>query len=227
MAAKGDEVEQGEVLAVNVGRPREVEIAGREVRTAIDKTPIDARVRLDHHHVAGDHQADHEHHGGPWQAVYAYASEDTAWWAAELGRDDLGPGTWGENLTLAGVDPNGAVVGSLWEVGDARLRVTAPRIPCFKLAHRMGDPRFGPRFAAAQRPGTYLAIDRPGLVGPGDVVRVVEVPDHGVTIRDVAAAHHRLGTPDEVRSLAERILEVPDMHPSAVDVARTRLEHDA
>ena len=212
------------MVAVNVGRPEVVEIEGREVRTAIDKHPMAARLRLDHHHVAGDHQADHDNHGGPFQAVYAYASEDTAWWAGELDRDDLGPGTWGENLTLAGVDASGAVVGSLWEVGDARLRVTAPRIPCFKLAHRMGDRRFAVRFAQARRPGTYLAIDRPGLVGPDDAVRVVEVPDHGVTVRDLAFVHHRLGTTDEVRALARRILAVPGMHPTALAVAQSRLE---
>ena len=98
------------------------------------------------------------------------------------------------------------MIGSLWEVGSARLRVTAPRIPCFKLAHRMGDRRFAVRFAQAERPGTYLAIDRPGLVGADDEVRMVEVPAHGVTVRDVAAVHHRLGGADEVAATAERIL---------------------
>ena len=53
--------------------------------------------------LAGDDQADRTVHGGPDKAVYAYASEDTAWWAARA-RRDARPGTFGENLTTAGVD---------------------------------------------------------------------------------------------------------------------------
>lgn len=215
----------GHVVSVNVGRPRTVEIAGREDSTAIVKEPVDGRLRVADDHVAGDQQADRDNHGGPWQAVYAYASEDIAWWADELGRDDLGAGAFGENLTLAGIDPTEAVVGARWRVGDAELRVTGPRIPCHKLAWRMGDPRFGARFAAAGRIGAYLAIEAPGLVGAGDLVEVVAVPDHGVTVHDVSDAYHRLGPddPDEQRRLLERIVAAPEMHPTAVAFANARL----
>lgn len=216
------------VVTVNVGRPRIVDVAGREESTAIVKAPVMGRLRLADDHVAGDHQADRANHGGPWQAVYAYASEDTAWWAQQLGRDDLGPGAFGENLTLAGLDPNAAVVGTRWQVGGARLRVTGPRVPCHKLAWRMGDPRFGPRFAGAGRVGAYLAIDTPGLVGAGDAVEVVDVPDHGITVRDVSDVHHRIAPtdPEELRELLERIAAAPLMHPSAVAFATARLDRD-
>jgi MOSC domain-containing protein YiiM len=60
------------------------------------------------------------------EAVYAYAVDDLAFWAAELDRS-VGPGNVGENLTLSGVDCSGAVVGERWQVGEAVLRVTGPR----------------------------------------------------------------------------------------------------
>ncbi len=59
----------------------------------------------------------------------------------------------------------------------------------------MGDPRFPARFAAAARPGTYLAITTPGEVGAGDPVVVEHVPAHGLTVGDLARAHHRVPDP--------------------------------
>lgn len=217
----------GRVVAVNVGRARPLDEGHRVVSSAIVKRPIGDRVAIADDEVAGDEQADRENHGGPWQAVYAYAAEDTAWWTEELGRDDLDPGIWGENLTVEGLDVSGAVVGSRWRVGSAVLRVTGPRIPCHKLAAHMGDPRFAVRFADANRPGAYFAIEQPGEVAAGDDVEVLEVPDHGVTVAEVAATHHRLGDPDAAtqRRQLERLLAVPDMHPTAIALAHARLPH--
>jgi len=53
------------------------------------------------HHVEGDSILDTAHHGGPDKAAYAYAREDAAWWASELGRD-VPPGSFGENLSTSG-----------------------------------------------------------------------------------------------------------------------------
>jgi MOSC domain-containing protein YiiM len=173
------------VVSVNVGQPREVALGKRLIRTAIWKDPVEGRLPLRGVNFAGDDQADRSVHGGPDKAVYAYASEDTAWWEHELGRA-LGPGTFGENLTLRGVDLTGARVGERWAVGSAVLEVRQPRLPCFKLGLRMGDPRFVKRFAAAGRPGAYFGIVQEGDVGAGDELELLERPDHGVTIGLIA-----------------------------------------
>ena len=80
------------VVSVNVGRPRPVALMrGGEMRhSAIGKRPVEGRARVEGVNVAGDDQADRSVHGGPDKAVYAYASEDTAWWSAHLDRP-LGP----------------------------------------------------------------------------------------------------------------------------------------
>jgi MOSC domain-containing protein YiiM len=44
------------------------------------------------------------------------------------------------------------------------------------------------RFLAARRPGSYLAVERPGEVAVGDRVTVLARPGHGVTVADVMAA---------------------------------------
>jgi MOSC domain-containing protein YiiM len=174
--------------------------------SAIWKEPVSGRLAVRGVNVEGDDQADRSVHGGPDQAVYAYAIEDTEWWERELGRP-LGPGTWGENLTLRGVDVTGALVGERWAIGTTLLEVTSPRIPCWKLAKKMGDPRFIKRFAQAGRPGVYLRIIDEGELGPGDSVEIVERPDHDVTATLVAHAYQF------DRSLLSRVLDAGDALP--------------
>lgn len=155
-----------------------MEAHGRTFTTAIVKEPVAGRRRVAGVNVEGDRQADLRVHGGPSKSLYAYAAEDYRWWEREVDRQ-LGPGTFGDNLTLEGVDLAAAVIGERWEVGTAVLRVTEPRIPCYKLGVRMDDRRFSARFAAAARPGTYLAIEHAGDIGAGDVIRRVDRPAHG------------------------------------------------
>jgi MOSC domain-containing protein YiiM len=169
-------------VSVNVGTPQTVEYDGRTVTTAIWKRPVTGRVEVRGVNLDGDGQADRSVHGGVDKAVYAYAQEDYEWWGVELGTETLEPGTFGENLTAAGIDLNAAEVGERWRVGAVVLEVSEPRFPCFKLGIRMGDATFLKRFAAAHRPGTYLRIVEEGYLGAGDPIEIVDRPGHGVTI---------------------------------------------
>ncbi len=176
---------QQQVVSVNVGRSRTVEWAGRKVRTAIWKDPVEGRVAVRGVQVEGDVQADRRVHGGPTKAVYAYAREDYEWWEAELG-EALAPGTFGENLTVTGLDLGACLVGERWRVGSALLEVSEPRSPCFKLGIRMGDAGFVDRFEQAARWGTYLRIIEEGEVVAGDEIEVVDRPDTDLTVDGLA-----------------------------------------
>ncbi|HMF05158.1 MAG TPA: MOSC domain-containing protein, partial [Acidimicrobiia bacterium] len=181
---------RGAVVSVNVGRIRPVERDGKPATTAIWKTPVSGRVRAEGVNLSGDDQADRTVHGGYDKAVYAYAIEETCWWESELGRG-VGPGGFGENLTLEGLPLVDSVVGERWTAGTAVLEVSEPRLPCWKLGLRMGDALFPRRFTRAARPGTYLRIVEAGDVGAGDDVRVVSRPDHGLTVGDIWRVYHR------------------------------------
>jgi len=204
------------VVSVNVGRPRTVEWHGREVRSAIWKEPVAGRLRVEGVLVEGDAQADLRVHGGPTKSVYAYAVEDYRWWSEQVG-EELGPGTFGDNLTIEGIDPDRTVIGERWAIGTAVLRVTEPRIPCFKLGIRMGDAAFVDRFAEAARPGAYLAIEEAGELGAGDEIRRQRTPAHGVTIGDVERAYN--ADVDRARDL----LDVADLSDDWRDWARKAL----
>jgi MOSC domain-containing protein YiiM len=173
------------VLSVNVSQVRTVDYRGEKVRTGIFKARVAGRVSVRGVNVEGDDQADRSAHGGPLRALYAYAAEDYDWWEQQLGRD-LPPGQFGENLTTRGLDVTNALVGERWSVGTALLQVTAPRVPCYKLAMKMNDPLFVKRFASAMRPGSYLSIVEEGDVAADDAIEIVSRPSHNVTIAKVA-----------------------------------------
>ena len=197
------------LVAVSTGRPRQVGVRrGRPLMSAIFKEPVAGRVAAGPEGLDGDEQADLRVHGGPDKAVYAYAEEDTAWWEAELGRP-LGPGAFGENLTVAGLDVTGAVIGERWRVGTTELEVCQPRQPCSKLGIRFGDPRMVKRFAQASRPGAYLRVIVPGELGARDPVEVVSRPPHDICVGLVfrAIMHDDDG-------LAARAAAAPELPPA-------------
>jgi MOSC domain-containing protein YiiM len=195
------------VLSVNVGGQRTLDTARRPVTTGIWKSPVAGRVRARGVNLDGDAQADRVNHGGPHKAIYAYATEDLAFWEQHLGRQ-LGPGAFGENLTTIGIDPNTALIGERWAIGSTVLEVSEPRSPCYKLGLRHEDPTLVRAFVAAQRPGAYLRIVQAGDVGAGDPIEVVWRPDHDVTIR-LAFQAWLID-----RSLISRLRRAPQLSPA-------------
>ena len=158
------------ILTVSVGRPREAAWAGIG-RTSIDKTAVRGPVRVGRLGLDGDEVSDTVHHGGPDQAVYAFAREELDRWERELGRE-LPHGMFGENLTTADLDVDAAEVGDRWRVGTALLEVRGPRVPCATFAERLGERGWVKRFAAHGRSGVYLQVNQPGQIRPGDSITV-------------------------------------------------------
>ena len=208
---------KGTLLSVNVGGVREFDFNGRPSRSAIWKAPVDRRIAARGVNLEGDDQADRAAHGGPDKAVYAYAIEDVRWWERELGRS-LEYGVFGENLTTEGIDVNDALVGERWEIGTVVLEVSEPRVPCWRLGVRMEDKFFPRRFTETARPGTYLRITTEGELGAGDEIRVIERPDHDLTIGDVFRIYTR------EREHVGRLLSAPHLSPAWRQWAQKRLE---
>ena len=187
------------ILSVNVGAAARLEVDGEPLETAIDKRTVRGRVFAGRLGLAGDTQADKENHGGLEQAIYAYAREDMDWWTEQAGRE-FSNGEFGENLTTAGLDITGALIGEMWQIGaDVVVQVTAPRIPCQVFKAWTGEHQWVKRFAAARRPGAYLRVLSEGEIGAGDRIEVLSRPDQRVTIAESMSAYY--GDPDLMRVL--------------------------
>jgi MOSC domain-containing protein YiiM len=168
------------VESVNVGQSVDVPW-GQLKRTAIDKRPVEGPVDVHEHGVGDDEIADLQHHGGPDQAVYAYAREDLDVWAGILGRE-LRAGQFGENLTIQGIDLNAARAGDRWRIGETLLELCGVRIPCSVFQGFMDEKQWVKRFTAEGRPGAYFRVIEPGAIQAGDAIEVAEQRDHDVTV---------------------------------------------
>jgi MOSC domain-containing protein YiiM len=186
------------VISLNRGRATDLLIGGRPGRTAIDKRPVAGPAAVGLLGLDDDECADERHHGGPDQALYAYAREDLDWWTEQLGRE-LRDGMFGENVTTAGIDISAALIGETWRLGTAVVQVTAPRIPCVTFKSWLDEPHWVKCFAAAGRPGAYLRVLTPGVVRAGDELTVVGAPSQAVTVAESMRAFY--GDRDIMRRL--------------------------
>lgn len=209
------------VISVNVGQARRIENAKSIGVTGIYKTPAAEPVHITALGLKGDAICDVKHHGGVDQAIYVYGEPDYAWWSAELGRE-LTPGTFGENLTIAGLESAALSIGDRLHMDEVTLEVTAPRIPCVTLAARMGDPTFAKRFRRAERPGVYCRVIREGDIRAGEAVRLE--PYTGATVSavesfrdfyvrewDEARLRRHLAAPIAVREREEREAQLAEL----------------
>ena len=194
------------VLSVNVGLPRQVPTAHGAVLTSIFKQPVEGRIALRAYNLEGDRQSDLRVHGGPYKAVYAYPSEHYGYWAEELPDIDWAFGNFGENLTTEGLLEESVHIGDQFRIGSAVLQVSQPRMPCFKLALRLGRSDMVKRFWKSGRSGIYFSIVEEGELGPGDIMeRVAEHPDR-VSVADVVRIYKR---EDMSQELLERLERAP------------------
>ena len=200
------------MISVNTGHGQEAAWAGRIGRTAIDKRPRPGPVAIGRLGADGDKQVDERHHGGPDQALYAYAREDLDWWTGQLGRE-LPNGVFGENITSAGLDISGALIGETWRLGTAVVQITSVRIPCGTFAGWMGERAWVKRFAAAARPGAYLRVLEEGVTGAGEPIVVLSRPPDSVTVAEALRAYY--GDTDLMR----RLLGAPGLHPEWQEMA--------
>jgi len=209
------------LVSVNVGLPREVTWKGRTVTTGIFKSPVSGPVALRRHNLAGDGQAGLDVHGGPTKAVYAYPARHYEDWRRELPEVEFVWGNFGENLTIDGVDEDAVRIGDEMQVGTARLVVTEPRMPCFKLGIRFGDPGMVKRFLESGRSGFYLGVVEEGEVQAGDDVTLLSQHPDGLTVADVT----RLFTTEQAnRPLLEKAVAVEALPRSWRDHFRGQLE---
>jgi MOSC domain-containing protein YiiM len=168
--------------SMQVGTPQQYGVEGaraameRRWETSFFRMPSMQPRWLYTTHLEGNAQADTENHGQPGQAVLLYASEHYPLWQQELHLPEIGPGGFGENLTLLGISEQTACVADIYALGEARIQVTGPRYPCWKIARRWHVVDLTWRVATTGRTGWYCSVLQEGLLEPGMPLQLVERP---------------------------------------------------
>ena len=169
------------LISVNIGKERTQQRKDFVETTGIYKLPVNKPVEIKSFGIEGDAICDKKNHGGPDQAIYVYGEVDYAWWSEELGRE-IAPGTFGDNLTISGLQSARFNVGDYLHIGDVTLQVTSPRIPCGTFAARMEDALWVKKFRQAERPGLYCRVINEGIVKAGDSVSIEKYTGETISI---------------------------------------------
>jgi len=200
----------GKLVSVNVGMPADVDWRGRTVHTGIYKNPVSGSVMVRRLNIDGDGQGDLAGHGGEQRAVMVYQTESYDYWSRVLGRDDLQPGNFGENFTITGLADDEVCIGDRYAIGDAEFEVTQPRVTCFRVGMRMGEPDMPNLLVAHHRPGFYFRVITEGCVQAGDAIVRTQRGGHELTVADIDAL---LYLPGRDADLLRKAVDVPALSP--------------
>ncbi len=191
------------IISINVSLPRLFSIHGQQVETGFFKVPVSGPVVVNGLNLQGDGQADLSVHGGRDKAVYAYPSEHLPFWKKTLQREDLGPGSFGENLTVEGLAENDVAIGDEFGIGTARFIVTQPRLPCFKPALALETPSIPKTFLESGRTGFYLRVLQEGTIQAEDSINPLPSREQErVTIAEFVELYRiKRATRDQIRRI--------------------------
>jgi MOSC domain-containing protein YiiM len=213
------------VVSVQVGAVRELGHAGastvmdRAWRSGIFKAPVADRRLVTALGIDGDEQADLVSHGGPDKAVLAYSAENLTAWADLLG--EVGPGGFGENLTISGLDETTVCIGDRYRIGDVLVECSQPRQPCWKLDRKWRRRDLGARVIETGRSGWYYRVIETGFVGAGDDVVLVARPHAAWPVVRAARIMHRMDTDTQAARELATLAELPESWRDAL-AARDR-----
>jgi ferredoxin-NADP reductase/MOSC domain-containing protein YiiM len=175
------------LLSVNVGLPRDVAWQGKKVHTGIWKEPVHGPVMVRRLNIDGDGQGDLEGHGGEQRAVLVYQIESYRHWEQHFGRHDFSYGQFGENLTVDGLADDEVAIGDRYQIGEAEFEVTQPRVTCYRVGMRLGEPELPALLVSHHRPGFYMRVLREGHIQASDQIVKTRTGPHALSVTDTDA----------------------------------------
>jgi len=155
-------------LSIQVALPTEIATSAGPLVTGMLKQPVEGPIELGLRALAGDGCAHTKYHGHEDQAVCVFVAQHLSDLAAELDLPQLGPGSFGDNFTVAGGDESSVCVGEVYRVGTALVEVTKPREPCHLLNEVSWCNKLAASLGRSARTGWYLRVLEAGTVQAGD-----------------------------------------------------------
>jgi ferredoxin-NADP reductase/MOSC domain-containing protein YiiM len=175
------------LLSVNVGLPKNVPWQGKTVYTGVWKHPVHGPVMARRLNIDGDGQGDTGGHGGEQRAVLVYQLQSYRHWQQHFGRDDLSHGSFGENFTVDGLPDDEVCIGDRYRIGEAEFEVTQPRVTCYRVGLRLGEPELPALLVSHHRPGFYMRVITEGHIQAGDPIIKTKAGPGALTVADTDA----------------------------------------
>lgn len=200
---------------------RVAQLAGDSRSSAIVKTATLEPCLLATQGLAGDEQADRRVHGGAQKALHLYPAEHYARLAAAFPEArHMAPGGLGENISTRGLTETNVCIGDIFRINEARIQVSQPRTPCWKIDHHAGVEGMVALIVAERLNGWYFRVLADGRIAAGDTLELDSRPVGAVTLGEYLDLLHD-ARPPLARLL--RIAAAPGLSPDK----RQRLEERA
>jgi len=205
------QVSKGPVLlSVNVGMPKDVPWHGKTVYTGVWKAPVAGPRMVRRLNVDGDGQGDTQGHGGEQRAVLVYQVQSYEHWRQHFGRAELTYGEFGENLTVDGMLDDEVCIGDRYRIGEAEFEVTQPRVTCYRVGMRLGEPELPALLVSHHRPGFYMRVITEGRIQAGDPIVKTRTGPGALTVADTDAL---LYLPHRDEAKLRVALNIPALSP--------------
>lgn len=147
--------------------------------SAIHKTPVAGKVRVEVNGLVCDQQGDRARHGGPEKALHHYPLDHYASWIAEHPEFATlleHPGAFGENFSTLEMTEEHVCIGDIYRAGTALLQVSQARQPCWKLNVRFSEPKMARMVQESRRTGWYYRVLEAGDIETGDPLELIQRP---------------------------------------------------
>ena len=175
------------ILSVNISEPKKILFNGKTLVTSIYKQPVNECLELNKLGLQGDKQADLNSHGGRHKALYIYSYIHYKYWGNILNKDfSKDYGLVGENFTVDDFDENNYFIGDEFEISNVIIKITQPRIPCYKLGIKMNNKNFLKKFVEYGHLGMYAKVKKTGQVKSGDTLKLIRRENETMSVYDIS-----------------------------------------
>jgi MOSC domain-containing protein YiiM len=197
------------ILGLYAGQIRPMPGDGRA--TAIFKQPLTGPARIGWEGLEADAQADRRFHGGLEKALHHFPLENHRRLSQRF--PDLAeqfiPGAIGENIATAGLDEAAVCIGDVFALGSARIQLSQPRTPCWKIGAKFGREGITQYVAEQGIAGWYYRVLAKGEAQTGDALSLLERNADAVSLAQLwEVSHQRRPQPE----LLQRIADTPGLN---------------
>ena len=124
--------------------------------------------------IDGDGQGDLGGHGGPHRAVLVYQLDSYRHWRELLGRDDLEHGAVRRELHRRRSSRRRGLHRRPLPIGDALFEVSQPRVTCYRVGIRLGEPGCRRCWSPIVGPGSTCGCCTRARSAAGDPIAAVQ-----------------------------------------------------
>ena len=128
--------------------------------------------------------------------------------------------TFGENLTVDGLPDDEVCIGDRYRIGEAEFEVTQPRVTCYRVGLRLGEPELPALLVSHRRPGFYMRVITEGHIQAGDQIVKTRTGPGALT---VASTDALLYLPGHDPAKLRVALQIPALSPGWQDSFRDLL----